>query len=70
MPFKVYSRKVGIGLKWRKELNMRIEPSQEQILVEHLNGLGFCDFDKPCKRACQKEKIKSIKQSKEEGTSK
>ena len=43
---------------------------QERILAEHLDGLersGFCDFDKPHKRAYQKEKIESNEQSKERG---
>ena len=43
---------------------------QERILAEHLDGLernDFCDFDKPRKRACQKGKIESNKQSKERG---
>ena len=43
---------------------------QKRILVEHLDGLesnDFCDFDKPQKRAYQKEKIKSIEQSKDGG---
>ena len=37
---------------------------------ERLNGLernDFCDFEKPHKRACQKEKIESNEQSKEGG---
>ena len=40
------------------------------IFVEHHDGLesnDFCDFDKPCKRAYQKEKIESNEQSKEGG---
>ena len=43
---------------------------QKWILAEHLDGLerkGFCDFDKPQKRAYQKEKIESNEQSKEGG---
>ena len=43
---------------------------QEQILVEHLDGLersDFCDFDKPRKRAYQKGKIESNEQNKEGG---
>ena len=43
---------------------------QERIPAEHLDGLesnDFCDFDKPQKRAYQKEKIESNEQSKEEG---
>ena len=43
---------------------------QEQILVEHLNGLernDFCDFDKPCKHVYQNGKIESNEQSKEKG---
>ena len=38
--------------------------------MEYLDGLEmskFCDFDKPCKRAYQKGKIESNKQSKEIG---
>ena len=41
---------------------------QERILGEHLDGLernGCRDFEKPHKRAYQKEKIKSNEQSKE-----
>ena len=37
---------------------------------KHLNGLernGFCDFEKPRKRAHQKEEIESYMQSKEGG---
>ena len=44
--------------------------SQKRILAEYLDELernGFCDFDKPRKRAYQKEKIKSNEQSKEGG---
>ena len=43
---------------------------EERILAEHLDGLernGFCDFEKPRKRACQKGKIESNEQSKEGG---
>ena len=43
---------------------------QERILAKHLDGLernGFCDFDKPQKRAYQKGKIESNEQSKEGG---
>ena len=42
----------------------------KRILEEHLDGLeknDFCDFEKPGKRACQKGKIESNEQSKEEG---
>ena len=49
------------------------EQDQERILAEHLDGLernDFCDFDKPHKRAYQKEKIESNDQSKKEGQSK
>ena len=45
-------------------------PSQERILVEHLDGLernDFCEYEKSCKRAYQKGKIESHKQSKEGG---
>ena len=48
----------------------RREQGQERILAEHLDGFernGFCDFDKPHKRAYQKGKIESNEQSKEEG---
>ena len=41
--------------------------------MEHLDGLernDFCDFDKPQKRAYQKEKIESNEQSKEGGQAK
>ena len=43
---------------------------QERILAEHLDGFemnDFRDFDKPHKRAYQKEKIESNEQSKEGG---
>ena len=43
---------------------------QERILSEHPNGLernNLCNFDKPQKCACQKEKIESSEQSKEGG---
>ena len=43
---------------------------QERILTEHLDGLewsGFCDFEQPNKRACQKGKIEPNEQSKEGG---
>ena len=43
----------------------RKEQGQERILAEHLDGLersGFCNFDKPCKRAYQKGKIESNEQ--------
>ena len=46
---------------------------QERILAKHFDGLersGFCDFDKPHKRAYQKGKIESSEQSKEGGQSK
>ena len=52
--------------RWRRERKVQ---GQERILAEHLDGLkknDFCDFDKPQKRACQKEKIESNEQSKEE----
>ena len=48
----------------------RKEQGQERILAEHLDGIernGFCDFDKPRKRAYQKGKVESIEQSKEGG---
>ena len=43
---------------------------QERILAEHLDRLernGFCDFERPHKRAYQKGKIESNEQSKEGG---
>ena len=43
---------------------------QKRILAKHLDGLernNFCDFDKPRKRAYQKEEIESNEQSKEGG---
>ena len=43
---------------------------QERILAEHLDELersDFCNFEKLRKRACQKGKIESNKQSKEGG---
>ena len=46
----------------------RKKQGQKRILGEHLDGLerkGFCDFDKPRKRAYQNEKIESNEQSKE-----
>ena len=41
---------------------------KERILTEHLDRLernNFCDFDKPRKRAYQKEKIESNEQRRE-----
>ena len=38
--------------------------------MEHLDGLkrsDFCNFDKPCKCPCQKEKIESVKAKQECG---
>ena len=46
------------------------EHGQERIIVEHLDAFkrnDFCDFDKPGKRAYQKGKVESNKQSKEGG---
>ena len=47
-----------------------INEERERILVEHLDRLkrsGFCDFERPHKRAYQKGKIESNEQSKEGG---
>ena len=41
--------------------------SKQQIIGERPNGVDrsdLCDLDKSCKCACQKEKIKSIEESK------
>ena len=43
---------------------------QKWVITEHIDGLemsDFCEFEKPRKRAYQKEKIESNKQSKEGG---
>ena len=43
---------------------------QERILAEHLDRIeknDFCDFEKPHKRAYQKEKIESNEQNKKGG---
>ena len=51
-------------MKKEKSTEPRTDPA------EHLDGLeknDFCDFDKPQKRAYQKEKIESNEQTKEGG---
>ena len=40
---------------------------QKRFFAEHLERSDFCNFDKSRKRAYQKEKIESNKQSKEGG---
>ena len=42
-------------------------PKTAPCVLDGLERSGFCDFDKPQKRACQKGKIESSEQSKERG---
>ena len=44
---------------------------QERILAEHLDGLernGFCDFEKPQKRACQNVRLSSTSKARREAS--